>query len=90
VFERCGVGDMQDLLGAANIDAKIQIMEAVEVAKATLPSLNKCTFADVYSLLERLQCDISLIDFPPRTIISCLRIAQQPRSLCSLGMKTKT
>jgi len=49
VFERCGLADMQDLLGAANIDAKIQIVEAVEVAKATLPSLNKCTFADIFN-----------------------------------------
>jgi len=47
VFERCGVGDMQDLLGAANIKPKIQIVEAMDVAKATLPSLNECTFADI-------------------------------------------
>ena len=49
MFERCGLADMQDLLGAANIDAKIQIVKAVEVAKATLPSLNKCTFADSFN-----------------------------------------
>ena len=49
MFERCGLADMQDLLGAANIDAKIQIVAAVEFVKATLPSLNECTFADIFN-----------------------------------------
>ncbi len=40
---------MQDLLGAANMNAKIQTVEPMEVAKATLPSLNECTFAEIFN-----------------------------------------